>query len=167
MRIMILVEMKRLEMEVVMPSKHKGHPTIAFRPSTPWQYALIEERAMLSGMKKKDFYIRSCIYSNICVIGRKENVQKIVDAIQEMSMTMKEIVSQLQTGDFVLSEHSYMELRNDLLALSVTVVDILNGAAYLYNKKPDRDNEQWKKNLELEQFREVLRKDEMKSKSQN
>lgn len=156
MRIMILVEMKRLEMEVVMPSKHKGHPTIAFRPSTPWQYALIEERAMLSGMKKKDFYIRSCIYSNICVIGRKENVQKIVDAIQEMSMTMKEIVSQLQTGDFVLSEHSYMELRNDLLALSVTVVDILNGAAYLFDKNPVGDNQHWKRDLELEQFKKML-----------
>ena len=38
-----------------MPSKHKGHPTIAFRPSSPWQYSLIEERAKLSGLYKKDF----------------------------------------------------------------------------------------------------------------
>lgn len=54
-----------------MPSKHKGHLTIAFRPSSPWQYSLIEERAKLSGLYKKDFIVRSCIYSNICMVGKK------------------------------------------------------------------------------------------------
>lgn len=62
-----------------MPSKHKGHTTIAFRPSSSWQYVLIEERAKLSGLYKKDFIIRSCIYSNICVVGKKETVQRIMD----------------------------------------------------------------------------------------
>ena len=39
-----------------MPSKHKGHPTISFRPSE-WARKLIEQRAELSGMYKKDFYL--------------------------------------------------------------------------------------------------------------
>lgn len=46
-----------------MPGKHK-EPTISFRASK-WQKALIEERAGMSGHSKKDFIIRSCIYSNI------------------------------------------------------------------------------------------------------
>lgn len=46
-----------------MPGKH-NNPTIAFRPSS-WQRALIEERADASGMYKRDFITRSCIYSNI------------------------------------------------------------------------------------------------------
>ena len=44
-----------------------------------------------------------------------------------------------------------------MLALAVTVVDILNGATYLVEKKPDKDNQHWKMDLELEQFREMLR----------
>ena len=74
-----------------------------------------------------------------------------------MQITMKEIVSQLSAGDFSVSEESYEEFRNDMLALAVTVVDILNGAAYLFEKQPDKDNQHWKMDLELEQFREMLR----------
>lgn len=112
-----------------MPGKHK-EPTIAFRPSA-WERAIIEQRAALSGMHKKDFIARSCVYSNIIVVGKKENIQHIVDALQEMQMVMKEIVGQLRSGDFSLSKDSYGELKKDYLALTVTVVDIVNGAAYL------------------------------------
>lgn len=57
-----------------MSGKHKCH-TIAFRPSD-WQRSLIEERAALSGHLKKDFIAQSCIYSNIVVVGKKENVKR-------------------------------------------------------------------------------------------
>lgn len=53
-----------------MPGKHKDS-TIAFRPSA-WARALIEQRVALSGMYKKDFITRSCVYSNIVVAARKK-----------------------------------------------------------------------------------------------
>ena len=137
-----------------MPGKHKD-PTISFRASG-WQKALIEERAALSGHSKKDFIARSCIYSNIVVVGKQENIKRIVDALQEMQCTMKEIVRQLQSGDFSLSEDVYKEMKQDYLAMAITVVDIVNGAAYLFDKIPDADNQHWKADLELEQFRNVL-----------
>lgn len=62
-----------------MPGKHK-EPTIAFRPSA-WARAIIEQRAALSGIYKKDFITRSCVYSNIVVVGKKENIQRIVDIV--------------------------------------------------------------------------------------
>ena len=108
----------------IMPGKHK-YSTIAFRPSD-WQRSLIEERADMSGHYKKDFIVRSCIYSNIVVVGKKENLMHIVESIQEMQYVMKEIAGQLQSGDFSLSEDSYKELKNDYLAFVVTIVDILN-----------------------------------------
>lgn len=112
-----------------MPGKHKN-ATISFRPSD-WQRALIEERAALSGHHKKDFITRSCIYSNIVVVGKQENIKRIVDSLQEMQYVMREIARQLESGDFSMSGDSYQELRQDYLALVVTVVDIINGAAYL------------------------------------
>lgn len=62
-----------------MPGKHK-EPTIAFRPSA-WARAIIEQRAALSGIYKKDFITRSCVYSNIVVVGKKENIQRIVESL--------------------------------------------------------------------------------------
>lgn len=85
-----------------MPGKHK-EPTIAFRPIA-WARIIIEQRAVLSGIYKKDFITRSCVYSNIVVVGKKENIQRIVDALQEMQIVMKEIAGQIQFGDFSLSD---------------------------------------------------------------
>lgn len=52
-----------------MPGQH-SNSTISFRP-TPWERAMIEERVRGSGLYKKDFIARSCIYSNIVVVGEK------------------------------------------------------------------------------------------------
>ena len=81
-----------------MPGKHKDI-TIAFRPSV-WARVLIEQRAALSGIYKKDFITRSGVYSNIIVVGKRENIQRIVDALQEMQMVMREIAGQIQSGSF-------------------------------------------------------------------
>ena len=135
-----------------MPGKHK-EPTIAFRPSA-WERAIIEQRVTLSGMHKKDFIARCCVYSNIVVVGKKENVQCIVDALQEMQMVMQEIAGQIQSGDFSLSKESYGELKRDYLALTVTVVDIVNGAAYLFEKDTLKNQRNWKE--ELEQLRHAI-----------
>lgn len=143
-----------------MPGKHK-EATIAFRPSA-WAKAIIEQRAALSGIYKKDFITRSCVYSNIVVVGKKENIQRIVDALQEMQIGMREIAGQIQSGDFSLSEESYQELKRDYLALAVTVVDIVDGAAYLFEKEPPENRRNWKAELELEQYRHVLGLDEDK-----
>ena len=56
-----------------MPGQH-SNPTIAFRP-TQWERSMIEERVKASGLYKKDFIARSCIYSNIVVVGTKQRVQ--------------------------------------------------------------------------------------------
>ena len=128
-----------------MPGKHK-EPTIAFRPSA-WARAIIEQRAELSGIYKKDFITRSCVYSNIVVVGKKENIQRIVESLQEMQMVMREIAGQVRSSDFSLSEESYQELKRDYLALVVTVADIVDGAAYLFDREPPANRINWKPTL--------------------
>ena len=125
-----------------MPGVHKN-PTIAFRVDG-WQRALIEERVKQSGLLKKDFIARSCIYSNIVVVGKKENIQRIVDSAKEMTEVFEDIVRQLKSGDFSCSDKAYEELHNDILAVAITVVDILNGASYLFDKEPPPVSEDFK-----------------------
>lgn len=138
-----------------MPSNHRGHPTIAFRPSS-WARSIIEQRAALSGMYKKDFITRSCVYSNIVVVGKAENIQRIVDAANELRTVMSEIAEQIKSGDFALSDESYEELKEDYLAFAITLVDILDGAAYLFETKPPQNRPNYKAGLELERYRNVL-----------
>ena len=147
-----------------MPGKHKNE-TIAFRPS-PWAKAIIEQRAALSGMYKKDFLTRSCVYSNIVVVGTKENIQRIVDSLQEMQDVMKNIANQINSGNIQLNSYSYEELKTDFLALAITVADIANGAAYLFNKSPPDNPRDWKAELELEQYRNVLEQEQDKLKKE-
>lgn len=137
-----------------MPGKHKN-ATIAFRPSA-WARAIIEQRASLCGIYKKDFITRCCVYANIVVVGKKENIQRIVDSLQEMQGVMKEIAGQIQSGGFSLSAESYQQLKEDYLSLVVTVVDIVDGAAYLFDREPPAERKNWKAELELEQYRRVL-----------
>lgn len=70
---------------------------------------------------------------------------------------MREIARQLQSGDFSLSEDAYKEMKEVYLAMAVTIVDIINGETYLFDKTPDTDNQYWKADLELEQFRRILK----------
>ena len=38
----------------------------------------------------------------------------------------------------------------------VTIVDIVDGAAYLFDREPPADRRNWKAALELEQYRQIL-----------
>ena len=53
-----------------MSSKHKN-PTISFRV-TDAERQQIEARILASGMMKKDYFIRFCIYNRICVVAKKK-----------------------------------------------------------------------------------------------
>ena len=139
-----------------MPGKHFNNPTISFRPSQ-WAKGLIEERARLSGLYKKDFITRCCVYSNIVVVGTPENIHLIIDAVQDAQVTIKEIAEQLRSGKLDLSKSSFHEMRCEILAIAVTVVDIIDGAAYMFNKSPPEKQRNWKMELEIEELREALK----------
>lgn len=69
---------------------------------------------------------------------------------------MKELAIQIQSGRFSLSKGGYQELREDYLALVMTIVDIVDGAAYPLDKEKPSGRKNWKAELELEQYRSIL-----------
>ena len=60
---------------------------------------------------------------------------------------MKELAGQIQSGEFSLSDEGYRELKNDYLALVLTVVDIVDGAAYLFEKECPAERNRNKQSL--------------------
>lgn len=50
-----------------MSGVHK-YPTISFRIS-PREREEIEAKILASGMSKRDYFVRSCIYNRVCVVA--------------------------------------------------------------------------------------------------
>lgn len=67
--------------------RHGKHntTTISFRVNS-YEKATIEERVKVSGMKKQDYIVRSCIYNHVCVVGKKETIEIIRSEMKEMSL---------------------------------------------------------------------------------
>lgn len=72
-----------------MKAKRKD-PTISFHISARERQE-IEAKIMVSGMSKRDFFVRSCIYNRVCVVGKKETVYLIVEQLQDMENGLKEL----------------------------------------------------------------------------
>ncbi len=71
----------------------------------------------------------------------------------ETQNTLKTIAGELRFGNLALRDEDFEDLRCNVLALAVTVVDILDGAAYLFNKSPPDG----RKNRKIEQEKETLK----------
>lgn len=127
-----------------MPGRHR-EPTIAFRPSA-WEYAQIEKRAELSGLYKKDFIAKSCIYSSITVTGTRENINRIVREMRVMEAVVSDIAEQFKLGNVPMTDESFNIMYDEFFALILAVKDILKGAAYLYGIEIQQDDVDWKSN---------------------
>ena len=125
-----------------MSGTHK-YPTISFRIS-PRERDEIEAKILVSGMKKKDYFVRSCIYNRVCVVGKKETVYQIVEKLQEMENSLLEIAEQLKDGKIEITSEEIRELHTAYEDMLKAVLWMLNGARYLWQetdeKSPDSRN---------------------------
>ena len=71
-------------------SKSHRNPTINFHIAN-WEREEIEAKIIASGLSKRDYFVRSCIYNRVCVVGKKELIYKLVQELQTMQMVIKEV----------------------------------------------------------------------------
>lgn len=128
-----------------MSGVHK-YPTISFRVS-PREREMIEAKILASGMQKKDYFVRSCIYNRICVVGKKEVIYQLVEELQNMQTNISELVKQLEQQDVILTADGLEDMRNDCMDMLQAIIAMLDGAKYLWQgqqkdkeKSPDSGN---------------------------
>ena len=124
-----------------MSGTHK-YPTISFRIS-PKEREEIEAKIFVSGMKKKDYFVRSCIYNRVCVVGKKETVYQIVEKLQEMQKRMEELAEQIEAGKPEVTIEEIRELREAYEDMLKAIIWMLDGAKYLWQgeeKSPNSGN---------------------------
>ena len=119
-----------------MSNQHK-HPTISFRISDA-ERKQIEARILASGMMKKDYFVRSCIYNRICVVGKKETIYPLVQTVNALYLQLLEMqktftnccnqqnLSNLPTNDEI------KELQTNYNNMLTAIIDLLDGANYLW-----------------------------------
>ena len=113
-----------------MSGVHK-HPTISFRVSDR-ERDMIEAKILASGIQKKDYFVRSCIYNRICVVGKKEVIYQLVEELQNMQTNISELVRQLEQQDVTLTDEGLEDMRNDCMDMLQAIVSMLDGAKYLW-----------------------------------
>ena len=113
-----------------MSGTHK-YPTISFRIS-PKEREEIEAKIFASGMKKKDYFVRSCIYNRACVVGKKETVYQIVEQLQGMENRLVELAEQVNDKEPGVTSEEIRELRETYEAMLKAILWMLDGAKYLW-----------------------------------
>lgn len=124
-----------------MSGVHK-YPTISFRIS-PREREEIEAKILASGMSKKDYFVRSCIYNRVCVVGRKELIYQLVEELKIMQTNIREVTEQFEQAEVTLSAEGLQDMRNDCLDMLKAILWMLEGARYLWEdkeKSPDSGN---------------------------
>ena len=119
-----------------MSNQHK-HPTISFRISDA-ERKQIEARILASGMMKKDYFVHSCIYNRICVVGKKETIYPLVQTVNALYLQLLE----MQKAFTKCCEHQALhnlptsdeikELQTDYNNMLTAIIDLLDGAKYLW-----------------------------------
>ena len=113
-----------------MSGTHK-YPTISFRISSK-EREEIEAKIFASGMKKKDYFVRSCIYNRVCVVGKKETVYQIVEQLQGMENRLVELAEQVNDKEPGVTSEEIRELRETYEAMLKAILWMLDGAKYLW-----------------------------------
>ena len=127
-----------------MSNQHK-HPTISFRISEA-ERKQIEARILASGMMKKDYFVRSCIYNRICVVGKKETIYPLVQTVNALYLQLLEMhkafvgYCQDQNPDNLPTSNEIAELQTSYNNMLSAIIDLLDGAQYLW--EGDAHNEQ-------------------------
>ena len=96
-----------------MSGVHK-YPTISFRIS-PREREEIEAKILASGMSKRDYFVRSCIYNRVCVVGRKELIYQLVEELKIMQTNIREVTEQLEQAEVALSVEGLADMKNNCL----------------------------------------------------
>ena len=113
-----------------MTGVHKN-PTISFRISER-EREEIEAKIVVSGLNKKDYFVRSCIYNHVCVVGKKELIYKLVRELRMMMKTLQEVTNQFERSEVFLSKDGLEDMRLEYLNLLKSMIWMLDGAKYLW-----------------------------------
>ena len=86
-------------------------------------------------MKKQDYFVRSCIYNRICVVGKRETIYPLVQTVNALYLQLLEMqkaFTSTSTSDMLPSSDEIKELQTEYTNMLTAIIDLLDGAKYLW-----------------------------------
>ena len=86
-------------------------------------------------MKKQDYFVRSCIYNRICVVGKREPIYPLVQTVNALYLQLLEMqkaFTSTSTSDMLPSSDEIKELQTEYTTMLTAIIDLLDGAKYLW-----------------------------------
>ena len=114
-----------------MPGVHKK-PTISFRVSDI-ERAQIDANIKVSGMTKQNYFVKSCIYNRICVVGKKETIYPLVEELKTMQKNLVDLSHQIEKDEGVIDLEELTNLAEQYKAMLSAIIKMLGAAEYLWN----------------------------------
>jgi len=90
---------------------------------------------LASGRSKKDYFIRSCIYNRVCVVGKKELIYQLVEGLKIMQTNIREVTEQFEKTEIDLTPEGLEDMQNNCLDMLKAILWMLDGAKYLWQEK--------------------------------
>ena len=114
-----------------MPGVHKK-PTISFRVSDI-ERAQIDANIKVSGMTKQNYFVKSCIYNRICVVGKKEKIYPLIEELKTMQKNLVDLSHQIEKDEGVIDLEELTNLEEQYKAMLSAIIKMLGAAEYLWN----------------------------------
>ena len=86
-------------------------------------------------MKKQDYFVRSCIYNRICVVGKRETIYPLVQTVNALYLQLLEMqkaFTSTSTSAMLPSSDEIKELQTEYTTMLTAIIDLLDGAKYLW-----------------------------------
>ena len=86
-------------------------------------------------MKKQDYFVRSCIYNRICVVGKRETIYPLVQTVNALYLQLLEMqkaFTSTSTSDMLPSSDEIKELQTEYTTMLTAIIVLLDGAKYLW-----------------------------------
>lgn len=112
----------------------KRNHTVSFRLS-PTEFKNLEARIEVSGLKKNKYYIDSCLYGRIVVVGSRYNVDRLIDAISEMELILKVLADEIKQGEYNNTLDKINDVKDEYYSMVSSLVELINEADKQVSKK--------------------------------
>lgn len=89
-------------------------------------------------MMKKDYFVRSCIYNRISVVGKKETIYPLVQTVNALYLQLLEMhkafieCCEQSTLNNLPTNEEIKELQTYYNNMLTAIIDLLDGAKYLW-----------------------------------
>ncbi len=103
-------------------NRQRNH-TISFRVSQT-EAKELEARIEASGLTKNQYYIHSCLYGRIVVVGSRQNIDRLIDCVHDMELMLKVLLEEAERGNVEETTKEIQRVKEEYCEMIKAILDL-------------------------------------------